>query len=79
MGSKQDYKGTGQGVEAKMSGLCVSKKEASKLLGVSLRMITNYLKSGELTEHHREKRMVMVDVSEVYSLREENKKRKRGK
>lgn len=62
-----------------MSDLCVNKKEASKLLGVSLRMVTNYLKSGELTEHHRENREVMIDVIEVYSLREEISKRKRGK
>lgn len=61
-----------------MSDLYVNKKDAGKLLGVSLRMITNYLKSGDLTEHHRENREVMIDVTEVYSLREEIIKRKRG-
>ena len=62
-----------------MSDLYVNKKDAGKLLGVSLRMVTNYLKSGDLTEHHRENREVMIDVAEVYSLREEIIKRKRGK
>lgn len=62
-----------------MSDLYVNKKDAGKLLGVSLRMVTNYLKSGDLTEHHRENREVMIDVTEVYSLREEITKRKRGK
>lgn len=61
-----------------MSDLYVNKKDAGKLLGVSLRMVTNYLKSGDLTEHHRENREVMIDVTEVYSLREELIKRKRG-
>ncbi len=61
-----------------MGGMYVTKEEASKLLGVSLRMVTNYLKSGELTEHHKEDRIVMIDVTEVYHLREEKAKRKRG-
>lgn len=62
-----------------MSSLYVNKKDAGKLLGVSLRMVTNYLKDGLLSEHHRENREVMIDVTEVYSLREEISKRKRGK
>lgn len=57
----------------------VSKEEAGKLLGVSLRMVTNYLQSGRLTPHHKEGKRVMIEITEVYSLREENKKRKRGK
>lgn len=61
-----------------MSNLCVTKEEAGSLLGVSLRMVTKYLKSGALTEHHREGRRVMIDVTEVYNLREKNQKRKRG-
>lgn len=62
-----------------MSDLYVNKKEVSKLLGVSLRMVTNYLKSGELTAHHRENREVMIDIVEVYNLREQITNRKRGK
>ncbi len=62
-----------------MSELCVNKLEASKLLGVSTRMIEKYLHNGELTVHHREKhRAVMISVSQVYAFREQMK-RKRGK
>lgn len=62
-----------------MGGMYVTKEEASKLLGVSLRMITNYLKSGELTEHHKDGRNVMIDIVEIYNLREKITNRKRGK
>lgn len=60
-----------------MGGAYVTKEEASRLLGVSIRMIGKYLKSGKLTEHHRDGRKVMIDVTEIYDLRE-NIKRKRG-
>ena len=58
-----------------MSTYCVTKVEASKLLGVSVRMVDKYLHSGELTVDHMEKNKVVIDVTEVYSLRS---KRKRG-
>lgn len=58
-----------------MSTYCVSKLEASKLLGVSVRMVEKYIKGGKLTVDHREKRMPMIDVTEVYSLRDKNKER----
>lgn len=35
-----------------MSTYCVTKVEASKLLGVSVRMVDKYLHSGELTVDH---------------------------
>lgn len=54
---------------------CVTKKMAGELIGVSLRQITKYLTSKELTSHHIEKGKVMIDIAEVYDLRE----RKRGK
>lgn len=57
---------------------CVTKKEAANLLGVSLRHISRYLASGALSVDHKEKGKVMIDVSEVYSLREQNKNRKGG-
>lgn len=58
---------------------CVTKKEAANLLGVSLRHISRYLASGALSVDHKEKGKVMIDVSEVYSLRaKKNKNRKRG-
>ncbi len=57
---------------------CVTKKEAAKLLGVSLRQVTRYLAAGILSEDHREKGKVMIPISEVYNLRQENKNRKRG-
>jgi len=60
-----------------MSAVCVTKAEACKLLGVSKRMIEKYFQSGELTVHHKENRVVMIDVTEIYALRE--RKRKRGK
>lgn len=56
----------------------VSKMEAAKLLGVSLRMVTNYLQSGKLRPHHKESKKIMIDISEVFMLRKENKNRKRG-
>lgn len=60
-----------------MSEMYVTATEASKLLGVSERMVRKYLHSGELTVHHRGKnRVTMIAVDEVYNLRE--KKRKRG-
>ena len=63
----------GRGMDEK----CVTKAEAGKLLGVSVRQIDKYLKSGELTVHHREKRnTVMISVTEVYNLREKKKERK---
>jgi predicted site-specific integrase-resolvase len=57
---------------------CVTKKEAAKLLGVTLRQVTNYLAAGELSEDSREKGKVMIDIFEVYTLRTKNKNRKRG-
>lgn len=41
-----------------MSTYCVTKVEASKLLGVSVRMVDKYLHSGELTVDHMEKNKV---------------------
>ena len=58
-----------------MSVSCVTKSEAGKLLGVSLRMVTNYLQSGELTIDHKEGNKVMIRVDEVFSLREQRRKR----
>lgn len=52
---------------------CVTKKEAANLLGVSLRHISRYLASGALSVDHKEKGKVMIDVSEVYSLRAKKK------
>lgn len=63
-----------------MSELCVNKKEASKLLGVSVRQVDKYLHSGKLTVHHRVAHMaVMIDIVEIYNLREKIANRKRGK
>ena len=53
-----------------MSTYCVTKVEASKLLGVSVRMVDKYLHSGELTVDHMEKNKVVIDVTEVYILGE---------
>ena len=61
-----------------MSTYCVTKVEASKLLGVSVRMVDKYLHSGELTVDHMEKNKVVIAITEVYSLREKRSKRKRG-
>lgn len=58
--------------------LCVTKTEAAKLLGVTLRQVTRYLVAGDLSEDHKEKGKVMISVGEVYSLREKIKQRKRG-
>lgn len=54
---------------------CVTKKEAAKLLGISLRQVTRYLAAGTLSEDHREKGKVMIPINEVYSLREMKKRR----
>lgn len=62
-----------------MSDLCVNKKEASKLLGVTVRQVEKHLHSGRLTVHHMEKHRVMIDIAEIYALRAELIKRKRGK
>lgn len=62
-----------------MVDLYVTKKEAAKLLGVSMRQVSRYLASGALSVNHVERGKVRIDVTEVYSLREKNKKRKRGK
>lgn len=59
-----------------MDELCITTQEVSKLLGISVRMVQKYIKRGTLKAHHRVGRQAMVDVSEVYGLREE--KRKRG-
>lgn len=61
-----------------MAEICITKVEASKLLGVSVRMVEKYLHSGKLSEDHREKGKVMIPIDEVYSLRETIKHRKRG-
>lgn len=61
--------------------LCVSKKEAGKILGVGLRMVTTYLQRGKLNADHKEGKFIMIPIDEVYNLREEirNKNtRKRG-
>lgn len=55
----------------------VTKKGASKILGVSLRQITNYLASGELVEDHRANGKVMININNVFDLRKV--KRKGGK
>lgn len=62
-----------------MDEKCVTKAEAGKLLGVSVRQIDKYLNSGALTVHHREKRnAVMISVTEVYNLREKKKGRNKN-
>lgn len=58
-----------------LTNSCISKKEASLLLGVTIRMIDYYLQRGNLLVDHMEKGRVMIDVSEVYSLREKRKRR----
>lgn len=54
---------------------CVTKKEATKLLGISLRQVTRYLAAGTLSEDHREKGKVMIPINEVYNLRKMKKRR----
>lgn len=62
-----------------MVNVCLTKKEAAKLLGVSLRQVSRYLAAGDLSVACVEKGKVRIDVTEVYSLREKNKNRKRGR
>lgn len=59
-----------------MDTQCVTKKEAARVLGVTLRQVSRYLASGDLSEDHREKGKVMIPIDEVYSLRWENQNRK---
>lgn len=59
-----------------MAGL--TKKEAAKMLGVTLRQVTRYLTDGKLSVDHMEKGKVMINIAEIYSLRAELRKRKRG-
>lgn len=61
-----------------MVDIHLTKKQVAKLLGVSLRQVSRYLASGMLTVAYVEKGKVRIDVTEVYSLREKNKNRKRG-
>lgn len=61
-----------------MLNSCISKKEASLLLGVTVRMIDYYLQRGNLTVDHMEKGRVMLNIGEVYALRADLIKRKRG-
>lgn len=61
-----------------MSTYCVTKVEASKLLGVTVRMVDKYIQNGKLTVDHMDKNKVMIDITEIYSLREKRSKRKRG-
>lgn len=56
---------------------CITKKEAVKLLGVTMRQVSRYLASGALSVDHIEKGKVMIPIDEVYHLRE-IKNRKRG-
>lgn len=56
----------------------VTKKEAVKLLGITIRQVSRYLAAGELSIDHIFNGKVMIDVTEVYSLREKIKNRKRG-
>lgn len=62
-----------------MKNLCVNKKEAGEIIGVSVRQIDYYLASGTLTVDHMEKHRVMINISKVFELRENRKQRKRGK
>ena len=62
-----------------MDEMCVTKSEAGKLLGVGNRQVEKYLHSGRFTVHHIEKGKVMIPIEEIYDLREEKTKRKRGK
>ena len=62
-----------------MDKLCITKKDASVLLAVSVRMVDKYIHSGKLSVDHMEKHKVMIPITEVYGLREKIKKsRKRG-
>lgn len=61
-----------------MNEYCVTKVEASKLLGISVRMVEKYLHRGDITVNHMEKGKVMIEISQIYSLREQKEKRKRG-
>ena len=54
-------------------------KEAELIIGVSQRQIRRYLASGELTKSHIQKGKVMIDVAEVYNLRQKRNQRKVGK
>ena len=59
---------------------CVTKKEASKLLGVTVRQVSYHLASGALTVDHIEKGKAMIDVTAVFNLREQLRKQgKRGR
>lgn len=57
---------------------CVTKKEAVRLLGVTMRQVARYLASGELTIDRMEKNRAMINIVDVYNLREKRTKRKRG-
>ena len=58
-----------------LGGDCFTKKEAAKILGVSVRMVDKYIAQGLLTVDHMEKHRVMIKITEVYSLREMKKRR----
>lgn len=64
-------------------GGCVSKKEAVKLLGVTMRQVSRYLASGDLSIDHVENGKVMIPIEDIYYLRAKNRNknintRKRG-
>ena len=61
-----------------MSEYCVTKVEASKLLGISVRMVEKYLHRGDISVDHKEGRKAMIPIEQVYNLREQKEKRKRG-
>lgn len=61
-----------------LGGDCFTKKETAKILGVSVRMVDKYIAQGLLKVNHMEKHRVMIKITEVYNLRQENKNRKRG-
>lgn len=60
-----------------MDNNCVTVTEASKIVGVTARQIMRYLASGVLAEDHRECRKIMIDVKQVFDLREQKRAKKR--
>lgn len=57
---------------------CVTKVEASKLLGISVRMVEKYIYKGDISIDHKDGRKAMIPIEQVYRLREKKEKRKRG-
>lgn len=56
-----------------MSSCYVTKKEASEILGVTVRQIDYYLADGALHVDHMYKNRVMIKISEVFALREQKR------